>query len=152
MNWSMMPSRSPINLQRDTRAARGGFPSAEEQKLFVSSPGIAAIASARTAAVACASVNPPMGPSIGTSSKPTFCATVIITCCSLALGPSETSQTLLPGFFAARLRGFIQRAGCPGVENSGQKHFIFQAGPAGAGDGLKCLQRIRDDARADDDV
>jgi hypothetical protein len=32
-----------------------------------------------------------------------FCATVIITCWSLAFGPRLTSQTLLPGAFFARL-------------------------------------------------
>ena len=47
-----------------------------------------------------ASVKPPSGPSMGTSSNFTFCATVIMTCCSLALGARETSQSLLSVFSA----------------------------------------------------
>jgi hypothetical protein len=68
-----------------------------------SSPGIAWMASASAAAVSAASVNPLAEPSRATSSNGTFWASVIIACWSLAFGPSATSQTLLPGFFAARL-------------------------------------------------
>jgi hypothetical protein len=90
-------------LQRDARAARGRLPAAEEQQLGAVEAGNGGDGLGSTAAVECASGKPPMGPSMGTSSKATFWATVIITCCSLALGPSETSQSLLPGFLAARL-------------------------------------------------
>ena len=94
-------------------------------------------------------MNPPMGPSMGTSSKGTFCATVIMTCWSLALGPSETSQSLLPGCFGGEVCGFVEGAGGPGVEDSGEHQFVFQGW---AGSGFKCLQWIRSDSRTDDDV
>ena len=63
---------------------------------------MASMAPASAAAVAKESVKPEAEPSRATSSNGTFCATVIITCCSLALGPMLTSQTLLPGCASAR--------------------------------------------------
>ena len=90
------------HLHRRARAARGGFPAAENQQLGFVEAGNRLMASASAAAISAASVNPLAGPSSATSSNGTFCATVIITCWSLALGPRLTSQTLLPGAFFAR--------------------------------------------------
>ena len=64
------------------------------------------MAPASAAAVSKESRKPEAGPSSATSSKGTFCATVIITCWSLALGPRLTSQTLLPGVLPRQVRGF----------------------------------------------
>ena len=47
-------------------------------------------------------MKPPAGPSSATSSNGTFWATAIMTCCSFAFGPRETSVTFEPGVFAAR--------------------------------------------------
>jgi hypothetical protein len=60
------------------------------------------MASASAAAVPAASVNPLAGPSMATSSNGTFCATVIITCCSLAFGARLATHTLLPAWAFAR--------------------------------------------------
>ena len=54
------------------------------------------MASVSSAAAPAASVNPPDGPSTATNSNGTFCASVIMTCCSLAFGATVTSQTLVP--------------------------------------------------------
>ncbi len=59
--------------------------------------GIDWIAVARISETACASAKPLAGASMGTNSKLAFCATFIMTCCSLALGAALTSHTLLPG-------------------------------------------------------
>ena len=88
---------------RVTPAPRvGRLPSAEEKKLAAVEAGDGGDGFGENGGGGVRVREPPMGPSMATSSKATFCATVIMTCCSLALGPSETSQSLLPGFFAAR--------------------------------------------------
>ena len=68
---------------------------------------------------------------MGTSSKLTFCATVIITCCSLAFGPSETSQTLLPGFFAARFAASYSALAAHGSSTAGSTISFLIPGPLG---------------------
>ena len=69
----------------------------------MSSPAIPSMVSARTLAVSKASVKPEAEPSATTSWNGAFWDTAIITCWSLALGPSATSQTWEPGLFLARL-------------------------------------------------
>ena len=78
-------------------AARGGFPAAEDQQAR-RGRGRGCRRSRRPARRRSRTnrQNPEAGPSSATSSNGTFCATVIMTCCSLALGPRLTSQTLLP--------------------------------------------------------
>ena len=71
------------------------------------------------------------GPSIGTSSKGTFCATLIITCCNLAFGPKLTSQTLLPGFLRGQVRGLVQRQAAQGSSTAGNTISFFIPGPFG---------------------
>ena len=78
-----------------------------------SRPGMASMAPASAAAVSNESVKPQAGPSSATSSNGTFCATVIITCCSLALGPRLTSQTLLPGVLPRQVRRLEERVRRP---------------------------------------
>ena len=61
-----------------------------------------------------------------------------------------------PDFAAGRVlgevRGLIQRVARPRIEDGGQHHFIFQRRPGGRGDGFKRLQRIGNDAAANDDL
>ena len=84
-NWSVTPASREALAQPPKR-------SVEER----SSPGIAWMAFASAAAVSFASVNPPAGAFTATRSNGAFCATVIISCWSLAFGPSATSVTLEP--------------------------------------------------------
>jgi len=95
------------------------------------------IASARSAAVACASIKPLAGPSMGTNSKLTFCAMVIITCRNLALAPRLTSHTLLPAAWAAEIGGFIECVRGPGIEHGGEQHLVLEGRAGGCLDGLE---------------
>ena len=113
---------------------------------------MASMASASAAATSKESVNPPAGPSSATNSKGTFCATVIITCCSLALGPRLTSQTLLPGTCFARFGGFVEGVAGPGVEHRRQHHLVLERRPGRARDRFQRLQRVGDNAPADNDM
>ena len=82
----------------------------------------------------------------------TFCATVIMTCCSFALGPSETSQIFAAGILCDEACRFIERAGSPRVEDRGQHHLVFETGASGSVDWFECLQQVRDDSSANYDV
>jgi len=89
-------------LEGDARAARGGFQPPKRSNRLRSSPGSVAITPASAAGFG------RLGEAAGQASRArksngTFCATVIITCCSFALGPRLTSVTLLPGCNLARL-------------------------------------------------
>ena len=76
-------------------------------------------------------------PSTATSSKPTFCAMVIITCCSFALGARLTSQTLLFGTLAARFAASYSACAAHGSSTAGSIISFFSAGPFGAVDRLQ---------------
>jgi len=93
---------------------------------------MAATAIASAAAVSKESVNPEAGPSSAISSNGTFCATVIITCCSLALGAMATSHTLPPATCRARLAA--SNSACPahGSSTAGSIISFFNAGPPAA--------------------
>jgi hypothetical protein len=66
-----------------------------------------------------------------TSSKGTFWATCIITCWSLALGPTLTSQTLEPGTFLARFAASNRAWAAQGSSTAGSIISFFRAGPLG---------------------
>ena len=70
----------------------------------------------------------------------------------LGLGAERDQPELAAGIFGGEIRGFIERAGGPGVEDRGQDHFVFEAGAGRGGDGFQSLQRVGNDARANDDV
>ena len=91
---SVMPSISATNWSV-TPASREAL--AQPPNTKSGAVGIALIALASSAAVSFASVKPPAGAFTATSSSGTFCATVIISCWSLAFGPSATSVTFDPG-------------------------------------------------------
>ena len=97
-------------------------------------------------------MKPEAGPSSATSSKGAFCATVIITCWSLALGPRLTSQTLLPGVFRARCAASNRACPAQGSSTAGSIISFFRDGPAGAGNRLQSLQRVGNNAPADHDL
>jgi hypothetical protein len=140
------------HLHGGAGAARGGFPAAEDEQARFVEAGMAWMASASAAAISADSVKPLAGPSSAMSSKGTFWATVIMTCWSLALGPRLTSHTLLPGCCFARLAASKSAWPAHGSRTAGSISSFFRAGPAGTGDGLKGLQRIRHEAAADDDL
>src|ERR1017187_7215078 len=96
-NCSAIPSRSPTICSVAPAPREADSQPPKSSSLVLSRPAMAPMAPASAAAVSNESAKPEDGPSSATSSKGTFCATVIITCCSLALGPKLTSQTLLPG-------------------------------------------------------
>ena len=75
-----------------------------------------------------------------------------MTCCSLALGPRLTSQTLLPGRLLGQVRGFEQRVSRPGVEHGRQHHFILQRRARRPGHRFKGLQRVGNDTPANHDL
>ena len=75
-----------------------------------------------------------------------------MTCCSLALGPRLTSQTLLPGTLGGQMRGFVEGVPGPRIEHRRQHHLVLQGRPGRAGDRFQGLQRVRHDAAADDDL
>ena len=152
-NCSVMPSRSPTICRVDAGAARRRFPAAEEQQPFAVEPGDAGDRRGqcgRRLERVGRSRRP--GPSSATSSKGTFCATVIMTCCSLAFGPRLTSQTLLPAMLLRQVGGFVERVAGPGIEHGRQHHLVLERGAGGAGDRLQRLQRVGHDASADDDL
>ena len=70
----------------------------------------------------------------------------------LGLGAERDEPELCCRDFWRQGCGFIERAGGPWIENGGKDHFVFQAGAVAGGDGLQCLQRVGNDAGADDDV
>ena len=61
-----------------------------------------------------------------------------------------------PDFAAGRVLGEVrrlkQRVARPRIEDGGQHHFIFQRRPGGRGDGFKRLQRIGNDAAANNNL
>ena len=88
---------------------------------------MAAMVSASTAAVECASVKPPMGPSMGTSSNGDLLRNGHHHLLQLGLGAERDQPDLAAGILRGQVGGFIERAGGPGIEHRGQHHFIFQA-------------------------
>ncbi len=102
-NWSRMPRRSPTSCSVAPAPREADSQPPKRRSRSRSRPGSFPTASASRAATSWASVKPPAGPSRATSSNGTFWPTAIITCCSLALGPRETSVTFDPGTRAARL-------------------------------------------------
>jgi hypothetical protein len=70
----------------------------------------------------------------------------------LGLGAERDQPEFAAGIFGGQVCGFIERAGGPWIEHGGQDHFVFEAGAAGSGDGVECLQRVGHDSRADYDV
>ena len=56
------------------------------------------------------------------------------------------------GLVLRQVGGFVKRVARPRIEDGGQHHFIFQRRPCGRGDGFQGLQRIGNDAAADDDL
>src|SRR5512134_3627427 len=89
------------------------------------------MASANAAATSAASVKPQAGPSSATNSNGTFCATVIITCWSLAFGPRLTSQTLQAGALRARFAASYSAWLAHGSSTAGSIISFFNAGPVG---------------------
>ena len=110
------------------------------------------MAAASAAAVSKESAKPDAGPSSATSSNGAFCATVIITCWSLALAPRLTSHTLLPGVFCARFAASNNAWPGPGVQHRRQHHFILEGRTRRTGDRLQGLQRVGDKAATDHDL
>ena len=86
LELSVMPSRSPTicSVAPAPRDADSHPPKSSSRDR--SRPGMRFDGIGQRRRGLGASVNPPAGPSSATSSKGTFCATVIITCCSLAFG------------------------------------------------------------------
>ena len=70
----------------------------------------------------------------------------------LGLGAEADKPDLAAGRVLDEIRGLVERVAGPRVEDGGQHHFIFQRGPARAGDRLQGLERVRDDAAADDNL
>ena len=56
------------------------------------------------------------------------------------------------GLVFRQIRGFVKRVARPRIEDGGQHHFIFQHRAGGRGDGFKCLQRIGNDAAANNNL
>ncbi len=103
----------------------------------ISRPAIDLIAPASAAATAVLSANPLAGPSMATNSNGTFCATVVMTCCSLALGACVTSHTLLPATFLARFAA--SKSACPaqGSSTAGNIISFLSPGPVGVETGSR---------------
>ena len=126
-----MPSSSPTICMVAPAPRLADSQPPKTSVLERSIPGMALIASAREAATSVASVNPPAGPSTATSSNGTFWATVIMTCWSLAFGPSATRVTLLPGWLLARWAASYRAWLAQGSSTAGSIISFLRAGPAG---------------------
>ena len=70
----------------------------------------------------------------------------------LGFGAEADQPDFAAGVFGGEMRRLRRARGGPGIEHGGQHHFVFQRRAGGAGDGFEGLQRIGDDACADDDV
>ena len=83
------------------------------------------IASASTAAVACASGKPPMGPSTGNQLEGDLLGDGHHDLLQLGLGAERDEPELAAGICGREVAGFIERAGGPGIKNRGQHHFVL---------------------------
>src|ERR1035438_10307997 len=136
-NCSKIPSLSPTvcRVVPAPREADSHPPNTRSRDR--SMPGSRSIAPATSAATSADSVKPPAGPSRATSSNAAFWATVIITCWSLALGATLTSQTLLPENLRARAAASNSAWAAHGSMTRGSIISFFSTGPAGPAAGSR---------------
>ena len=70
----------------------------------------------------------------------------------LGLGAERDEPELAAGVLGGKSGGFVERARGPRIEHGGQNHFVFQSRAVRPCCWLEGLQRIGDDASANDDM